>query len=157
MPEENFSSLIPQQGDTPEILRMKLGVAAGRLAALVQDDVSVDLAALRGAVESLVPLAQQLAPLPVAPRCWQFYRSADPQPFIDTPTYFRKGYFWAASLTGTPTVLPIRLYYGGNGNRVILPGQMAEFEAPAGQMLNLQDFRMAGGYFYYDVVSVELY
>jgi len=157
MSEEAFSTLTPEHGDTPEILRLKLGVAASRLAAGLQDGVVVDLAALRGTVDSLVPLLQQLAPLPVAPRCWQFYRNADPQPFIDTPTYFRKGFFWAASLSGTPTVLPLRLYYGSNGNRTILPGQMAEFEAPAGQMLNLQDFRMAGGYFYYDVVSVELY
>ena len=157
MPEENFSTLIPQQGDPPEILRMKLGVAAARLAALTQDSVAVDLTALRSAVESLIPLAQQLAPLPVSPRCWQFYRSADPQPFIDTPTYFRKGFFWAASLNGTPTSLPLRLYYGLNGNRIILPGQMVEFDAGPGQMLNLQDFRMAGGYFYYDVVTVELY
>ena len=157
MPEENFSTLIPQQGDTPEILRLKLGVAAARVAALTQDSVTVDLAALRSAVESLIPLAQQLAPLPVSPRCWQFYRSTDPQPFIDTPTYFRKGFFWVASLSGTPTSLPLRLYYGQNGNRIILPGQMVEFDAGPGQMLNLQDFRMAGGYFYYDVVTVELY
>ena len=157
MPEETFSTLTPEHGDTPEILRLKLGAAAARLAALTQDNVVVDLAALRGTVESLVPLVQQLVPLPVAPRCSQFYRYGDPQPFTGTPTYFRKGYFWAASLSGTPTVLPIRLYYGGNGNRVILPGQMAEFEAPPGQMLNLQDFSMAGGYFYYDCVSVELY
>ena len=157
MSEEAFSTLTPEHGDTPEILRLKLGVAASRLAAGLQDGVVVDLAALRGTVDSLVPLLQQLAPLPVAPRCWQFYRSADPQPFIDTPTYFRKGFFWAASLSGTPTSLPVRLYYGLNGNRIIVPGQVAEFEAGPGQMLNLQDFRMAGGYFYYDVVSVELY
>ena len=56
MPEETFSTLTPEHGDTPEILRLKLGAAAARLAALTQDNVAVDLAALRGTVDSLVPL-----------------------------------------------------------------------------------------------------
>ena len=157
MPEETFSTLTPEHGDTPEILRLKLGAAAARLATLTQDNVAVDLAALRGTVESLVPLVQQLAPLPVAPRTLEFVRTWDPQPFVSVPTYFRKACFWAASLAGVPTSLPVRLLCGTNANRIILAGQMVAIEAPPGLVLNLQDFSMAGGYFYTDIVTVELY
>ena len=179
MPEENFSTLIPQQGDPPEVLRMKLGVAAARLASAFGDGVAVDLAAVKSGVEALVScgfgsvandlgllrtsvdtllsLAQQLVPLPVIPRCWQFHRTADPQPLINTPTYFRKGYFYGSTLEGVANVLPVRLYYGDNGNRVLLPGQVVLFEAGPGQVFDLENFSMAGGYFYAECVSVELY
>ena len=157
MSEENFSTLIPQQGDPPEILRMKLGVAAARLAALTQDSVAVDLAALRGAAESLVPLVEQLVPLRVVPRTLEILRTGNVQTFTDTPTYFRKACIWAASLAGAPTSLSLRLLCGTNANRVIQPGQMVVIEAPPGQVLNLQNFSMSGGYFYTDTVTVELY
>ena len=157
MSEEAFSTLTPEHGDTPEILRLKLGVAASRLAAVLQDGVAVDLAALRSTVESLLPLVQQLVPLPVAPRTLEFVRTWDPQPFVSVPTYFRKACIWAASLAGVPTSLSVRLLCGTNANRIILAGQMVAIEAPPGLVLNLQDFSMAGGYFYTDIVTVELY
>ena len=156
MSEETFSTLNPQVGDPPEVLRMKLGVAAARLAALTQDHVAVDLAALRGTVDSLLPLLQQLVPLPVPARCLEFLCTGEAQPLATTPTYFRKALFWGANLAGTNNALVLRLLHGTNGNRLITSGQMVEIEAPAGQVLDLQAFQLSGGYIG-DALAVELY
>ena len=156
MPEETFSTLTPEHGDTPEILRLKLGVAASRLAAGLQDGVAVDLATLRGTVDSLLPLLQQLVPLPVPARFLEFVCTGEAQALATTPTYFRKALFWGANLAGTNNTLVLRLLHGSNGNRLITSGQMVEIEAPAGQVLDLQAFQLSGGYIG-DALAVELY
>ena len=156
MPEETFSTLTPEHGDTPEILRLKLGVAASRLAAGLQDGVAVDLATLRGTVDSLLPLLQQLVPLPVPARFLEFVCTGEAQALATTPTYFRKALFWGANLAGTNNTLVLRLLHGSNGNRLITSGQMVEIEAPPGQVLDLQAFQLSGGYDG-DALAVELY
>ena len=156
MPEETFSTLTPEHGDTPEILRLKLGAAAARVASLTQNSLAADLAALRGTVESLLPLLQQLVPLPVPARFLEFLCTGEAQPLATTPTYFRKALFWGANLAGTNNTLVLRLLHGINGNRLITSGQMVEIEAPAGQVLDLQAFQLSGGYDG-DALAVELY
>jgi len=131
MSQENFSTLIPQQGDTPEILRMKHAFAAARV----------------------------VEPATVTVRCLESYASgASWQPVASTPTYFRKAIVWGATLAGNANQSLMRLRHGTNDNRLISPGQMVVIEAPPGQQLNLQAFQYYGGNYYYgDSLAWELY
>ena len=159
MPDETFSTLIPQHGDTPEILRLKLGVAASRLVAALPSSVSVDVAATRSVAENLLVLVQQLVPLPVSVRCLENYcYGAYWQQVTYSPTYFRRANVWGATLAGVANQAPMRLRHGTNDNRILNPGQMLTIEAPPGQQLNLQAFQFYGGYYYYgDSLAWELY
>jgi hypothetical protein len=130
MPQENFTTLIPQRGDPPEILRMKHAHAAAR------------------AVEPVTVTARVVDNFSFG-GVWQQAAGA--------PTYFRLAYVWGASMAGVNNMGAIRLRYGSNDNRIINPGQMIVIEAPPGLQLNLQDFQYNGGYYYGDHLTWELY
>ena len=131
MPQENFSTLIPQQGDTPEILRMKHAFAAAR----VVEPATVTVRFLE---------------------CFGYGESW--QPVVSTPTYFRRAYVWGGTLAGAANHGTLRLRHGTNDNRLISPGQMLVIEALPGQQLNLQAFQFYGSYYYYaDSLAWELY
>ena len=128
MPEENFSSLIPQQGDTPEILRVKHAQAAARL---------------------VEPAAANVTVL-------QFYAGGGGLPLVDTPTYFRKAIIWGGTRVGGANTCPIRLTFLTNSTRLIFPNTTVTIEALPGQKLNLQDFSMSNTG-YADFLTFELY
>ena len=128
MPEENFSSLIPQQGDTPEILRVKHAQAAARLVEPAAANVTVR----------------------------EFYTGSGGLPLVDTPTYFRKAIIFGGTQGGAGNTCPIRLTFLTNSTRLIFPNTTVTIEALPGQKLNLQDFSMSNTG-YADFLTFELY
>ncbi len=129
MADEVYPSLIPQVGDSPDILRGKLAFSAGRL--------------IEGAL---------LTPMIVEHIC----AGSLSEIVIGVPTYFRKAVVWAARANGTANSTSIRLKIGTNNNRLLSPGQSVELNALPGQKLNLQDYTVTAGYGG-DALTFELY
>lgn len=129
MSDEAYPSLIPQVGDSPDILRGKLAFSAGRL--------------IEGAPLTLTIVEHICA-------------GSSPEIVIGVPTYFRKAVVWAARANGTANSTYLRLKVGTNNNRNLAPGQSVELNALPGQKLNLADFTLTAGYGG-DALTFELY
>lgn len=129
MADEVYSSLLPQIGDPPEVLRGKHAFAAARL--------------IEGVALTPVILEHITA-------------GSSPEQVTMSTTYFRKAIVWAARASGTANANTMRLKVGTNNNRLLASGQSIQLEAPAGQKLNLADFTMTATYGG-DALTFELY
>ena len=129
MPDDSYNSLVPQVGDSPDVLRGKHAFSAARL--------------IEGA---------PLTPTIVEHIC----AGSSPEQVIAVATYFRKAIVWAARANATANAGSMRLKVGTNNNRLLSPGQSLQIDAPAGQKLNLQDFTMTAVYGA-DALTFELY
>ena len=129
MADDSYSSLIPQVGDSPDVLRGKLAFSAGRL--------------IEGA--------------PVTPSIVEHIcAGSTPEQVIGVATYFRKAIVWAARANATANAGNRRLKVGTNNNRLLASGQSIQLDAPPGQKLNLQDLSMTAVYGG-DALTFELY
>ena len=129
MADEVYSSLVPQIGDSPDVLRGKHAAAAARL--------------IEGAA---------VTPTIVEHIC----AGSSPEQVIGVATYFRKAVVWAARANATGNAGLMRLKVGTNNNRLLSSGQSLQLDALPGQKLNLQDFTMTAVYGG-DALTFELY